>query len=348
LIACGAASIRWFSQVDPASAGLSSRYRWSADLMRWGGRLAGTPIPSPEHVPVDDPRPILRWMEEVLRGGGTPHLFTYPSSAVRLAQSACDHGADLRGTRLLLGGEPLTEATLARIVSTGARAVPSYGASECGLLADGCLAPEASDDMHFFSDRHVLIQAGPDGARPGLPPHALFVTSLRPTAQLILVNASLGDRGVVGERACGCPLDGLGWSTHLRAVRSFEKFTAGGMNFLDADVIDVLERVLPARFGGGPGDYQLVEEQNSDGRTGLRLLVHPAIGPLRSADVSDAFLGALGTGPGAARLMAAAWERAGLVRVERRAPLTTGSGKLLHLHQVRPPSALDAPPRSGP
>ena len=51
---------------------------------------------------------------------------------------------------------------------------------------------------------------------------------------------------------------------HLHTIRSFEKLTAGGMTFVDTDVVRVLEEVLPRRFGGGPIDYQLIEDE---GRT---------------------------------------------------------------------------------
>jgi hypothetical protein len=44
------------------------------------------------------------------------------------------------------------------------------------------------------------------------------------------------------------------------------------MTFLDTDVIRVLEEILPARFGGGPADYQLVEDERADGQPCLRLV----------------------------------------------------------------------------
>jgi hypothetical protein len=139
----------------------------------------------------------------------------------------------------------------------------------------------------------------------------------------------------VVRRACGCPLERLGWTTHLHTIRSDEKLTAGGMTFADADVIRVLEEVLPARFGGGPTDYQLLEEEVAGGRPRLRLLANPALGPLDAAAVAEAFLSAVGRGSGAQRVMALQWRQAGLLRVERRPPLATRSGKILHLHQVR-------------
>jgi hypothetical protein len=147
----------------------------------------------------------------------------------------------------------------------------------------------------------------------------------------------MGDQAVVGARACGCPLEGLGWVTHLHTVRSYEKLTAGGMTFLDTDVIRVLEEVLPARFGGGPTDYQLLEDEAADGRPRLRLLVHPAVGPRDPAALVEAFLAAISGGEGAARVMGLLWREAGFLQVERRAPLSTGAGKVLHLHLGRRP-----------
>ena len=49
---------RWFSQIDPGAPSLHPRYRWSARLAWMGSRLAGRPLPGPEHVPLEDPMPI--------------------------------------------------------------------------------------------------------------------------------------------------------------------------------------------------------------------------------------------------------------------------------------------------
>ena len=76
---------------------------------------------------------------------------------------------------------------------------------------------------------------------------------------------------------CGCPLERLGWTTHVQSVLSREKLTAAGMTFYDVDVVKILEHVLPQRFGGGPTDYQLVEEETAAGAPVVRLLVHPAV-----------------------------------------------------------------------
>jgi hypothetical protein len=104
------------------------------------------------------------------------------------------------------------------------------------------------------------------------------------------------------------------------------------MTFLDADVIRVLEEVLPARFGGAPTHYQLVEGPAGDGHPRVRLLVDPAVGPVDPGALARALLEEIGRGAGAERIMSAAWGEAGVVQVERRAPVATSSGKILHLH----------------
>jgi hypothetical protein len=191
----------------------------------------------------------------------------------------------------------------------------------------GCLSPEAPDDVHVFTDLHAVI--GADGAP--FPPGAVLVTSLTSTAPFIQLNVSMGDQAVITDRRCGCPMEAIGWRPHLHTIRSYEKLTAGGVTFADTDVIRILEEVLPARFGGGPRDYQLVEDQPLDGRSRLLLLMHPAIGPADPASVAAAFLDAVGTGAENRRHMAAEWRVPGMLCVAREAPRTSASGKILHL-----------------
>ncbi len=135
------------------------------------------------------------------------------------------------------------------------------------------------------------------------------------------------------RRPCACPLQDLGWQVHLSQVRSFEKLTAGGLAFLDFDVIRVLEEVLPGRFGGSGLDYQIVERSDRPGSRGqIQLWVSPAVGQLNNEDVLDAFLGALGGGSAGERFMEMQWRAGRVVEVVRRRPSQTDSGKILHLH----------------
>jgi hypothetical protein len=239
-------------------------------------------------------------------------------------------------------GEPMTAARLAVIRRAGADVMPVYGSAEAGRLGYGCQAPVAPDDVHVLHDLVALIQPGP--LDPGLlPAKAILVTTLRASAPLILLNVSLGDQAEIEDRPCGCPLERLGWTGHLHTIRSYEKVTTGGMAFLDVDVIRVLEETLPARFGGGPTDYQLVEEEAADGSPRVLLLVHPSVGPQDPEDVVAAFLEAIGGQSSANRVMSLQWRGAGWLRVERRPPEAAASGKILHLHQSRRPSSARPP-----
>lgn len=337
--AAGLPAARWFSPSDPASPAVDPRYRWAGRLLQWGGWLAGVPLPAPEFVSLENPAPILRWLVETRAAGAVPHLLTYVSAGIRLCEAAEAAGRDLRGCHLFLTGEPMTETRAAVVRRTGAALMTNYGSMEAGFVAQGCLAPETADDVHVLRDLVAVVRAAADMPAAGAPAGALFVTSVRPRVPLVLLNVSLGDQAVVSERACGCPLEALGWGPHLTTIRSFEKLTAGGVTFLDAGVVRILEEVLPARFGGGPSDYQLVEDEGEDGRPRLRLLVHPRLGALDDAAVAETLLSAVGAGQGAERLMSDIWRDGHLLRVERTPPVASAAGKILHLRSRARPAA---------
>ena len=165
---------------------------------------------------------------------------------------AAGKGSRLNGTAgespkclVKVGGQTLIERQIRTLRRAGIDARPRYSSIECGPIGHACLRPSAPDDVHLLHDLHPLVQrAGGD----------LLVSSLRMSAPLVLLNVSLGDRATIGQRACGCPMERLRWTTHLSEIHSVEKMTAAGMTFLDADLVRVLEEVLPGRFGGGPAD----------------------------------------------------------------------------------------------
>jgi len=370
---------RWFTPVDLATPGLSARYRLGAKAMRAGSILAGVPLPGPTHAPLDDPMPIVHWLASVVHSGGIPHVWGFSSSALLVCQAAADAGIDITGARFTAGGEPTTAARRRAIESTGAIVLPRMGATETDILSYACASPEAPDDMHFFEDRHVLIQPGaesagagrggwsgdaharasrtaeladthrvqeaagdshaPAGHRDGparLPGKAMLLTSLLPSAPVFLLNVCMGDQAELTRRSCGCGMERHGWTLHIHTVRSFEKLTAGGITLLDVDVVRVLEEVLPARFGGAPTDYQLLEQlDDARARPEVRLLVSPALGPLDASDVANAFLDAIGGGDSGERLMELQWRGGGVLRVVREPPRRTASGKILHLFLER-------------
>jgi hypothetical protein len=337
---CGASPERWFTPVDPRMPGLQRRYRWTEHVMRWGSILGGVRLPVPHPVSPADPRPIVEWMRQALAAGTTPHLKTYTSLAVRVCRTAVDSGIDLAGARFTVVGEPLTAARHAAIMRSGAHPpATDYGSTETGQLGEPCVAPVAPDDVHVLDDLHALIQAGSPGRPHGLPPGALLVTSLRPTAPLILLNASMGDEAYLSTLSCRCPLESHGWRRHLQAIRSFEKLTSGGMTFFDTDVVRILDEVLPLRFGGAPTHYQLLEEEGAGGEPRLFLLVDPAVGDVDTSAVADAFLSALGDVSPGARVMEHAWRGLDVLTIIRATPRMTASGKILHLHRGALPTA---------
>jgi hypothetical protein len=325
---CGGPAAKWFSDIDPETEPLYSRRRWNAQAITWVGRLVGVPMPAVEHVRIRDVLPIARWMAETLRAGQVPHLWASPSSAVKICETAESAAEKLEGARFTVTGEPVTAARLDVIRRVGACASPDYGSVDAGGSAGcGCLSPEAPDDIHVFSDLNAVIHAD---AGP-FPPDALLLTSIRRSAPFFLLNVSMGDQAVISHRSCGCPVADLGWDMHLHTIRSYEKLSAGGVTFEDTDVIAILEEILPRRFGGGPTDYQLVEEIADGGSPRLRLRVHPSLGPLEPGQVSDLFFKSLGAGSPGNRMMALHLQQGNFLSVERKPPHATASGKILHL-----------------
>jgi hypothetical protein len=321
---------RWFCPVAPSAPELPPRYPWSARALRLGGWVAQVPMPVPEYVRTDDPMPIVRWLDECLRGGATPHLRLAPSLAVQICQTSDDVGIDIAGAQFMLGGEPITPARRDVIQRAGVHISPMYSSVETGRMGGGCAAPEVSDELHVYRDAYTFVQPGEEAGDDSLPPKALLVTTLGRRVRVPLINSSVGDQATFVERSCGCPMEQFGWTTHLHSIRSFEKLTSGGMTFLDSHVVKALEEALPARFGGGPTDFQLIEEETTEGKPRVRLLVHPRLGPVDEAVVVEAFLDAISSGPGAERVMGSMWRDAGFVAVERREPEATQFGKILH------------------
>jgi hypothetical protein len=159
--------VKWFSQLAPTSPTLHPRYRFSGIGLRWASLAVASPMPAPEYVPLDDPAPIARWMSGILAAGDTPILFTFPSSAVRLAKAALDKKIDIEGARFFISGEPITNSRTETILSTGAKVIPRFGSIETGPIAYCCMHRNGPDNMHVLQDLHALIQAEDLGPRLG-------------------------------------------------------------------------------------------------------------------------------------------------------------------------------------
>jgi phenylacetate-coenzyme A ligase PaaK-like adenylate-forming protein len=276
--------------------------------------------------------PIVEWLAATRRRGGTPFLSCFSSAAVLICQAALKKGIDISGSQLIPSGEPFTSAKRAITEAAGVTAISRYGAMEAGHAAYGCLDPVEPDETHIVSDLMAVVQ------RENVltdQPAALYLTSLSPHAPSTLLNANLGDAGVLSSRRCGCPVERLGWDPHLHSIRSVEKLTAAGTTLLDIDIVRILEQDLPRAFGGSAVDYQVVEEELPDGRPKIRLLVSPGVADLDLADVGRVFREAIASTGGAEHLMMRVWEGGETLLVERRRPHATSAGKILHMHRAR-------------
>jgi hypothetical protein len=341
--ACAGLPVRhWLLKVDPASPELHAAYRGSLRLTRWASLAAGRPLPRPEHVPPDRAIDVARRMAAIVAAGETVWYNGTVSGAVAIARAALEAGLDLRGARFSAGSEPMTEARQAAIRRAGISVVVGFGTTETSRIGYGCLDEGAVDDVHLLGDLNAIVQPG-SAAAPGLPPQALLLTTVSPTAPTVALNLSLGDQGRLDARDCGCPYRRVGWTTRLGQIESFEKLNAGGMTFLDTDVVRILEADLPARFGGGPTDYQLVEEERLDGLPRIVLAVRPGAADADPATIAAWFLDRLGQGSGAERVMALTWRQSGILEVVRRAPAATAAGKILPVLRVRGRRPAEAP-----
>src|SRR4029453_18706923 len=110
------------------------------------------------------------------------------------------------------------------------------------------------DDVHRALDKVAMIQRDRPVASGEVSVNAIMLTSLLPNASNIMINVENGDYALAEERECGCPLGELGLNVHLHGIRSFDKLTTEGNNFLGSDLYTLVDEVLPARFGGAPTD----------------------------------------------------------------------------------------------
>jgi hypothetical protein len=322
---------RWFSQTRVGLGRRASKDALLTVFTLLAGRFAGKRLPFPEHVPLGDAAPVAVWLAEQCRRGRPACLSTTPSSAVRACRAADQRGLDISGSFFRLGGEPYTPGKAAVIEASGVQAISNYTMSEIGRIGIACAEPQALDDLHVMTNALAVIQRPRVVAADGDEVGALLLTALRPAAPKVMINVESDDYATLEERDCGCVLGTLGLSWHVHGVRSFEKLTTEGMTFLGPDLIELLDEVLPARFGGHPTDYQLAEEE-VDGLSRVSVVVAPAIGPLDVDAVLETVLRQLARGPAYKAMMAEVWRAGATLRVVRREPFVTPGGKVLPLH----------------
>jgi hypothetical protein len=336
--ASGHMPVRWFSPIHPRwnRQGLQGRALMLFTLIV--SRLAGRPVPRPRHVKGADE--IARYLADVVRQGRHVQMVCGQSEWVRICLAAEKAGLDISGTAFRGGGEPYTEGKAAVLERAGTVGYPSYAMHEVGTLAYPCGARIAPDDMHALTNRLAILQQTVR-LKSGLEALALYHTTLLPTAPKLMLNVESGDYAVMEERDCGCLWQQLGFTTHIHHIRSYEKLTSEGVMFMGSMLHEVLEQRLPQRFGGGPLDYQLVEEEEG-GLPKVGIVVSPRIGPIDDAEVMAAFVKAVGSTDWSRR-MAETRQQAGTLRVIRREPYATSAGKILPLHVLGPVRVPEGP-----
>jgi hypothetical protein len=330
----GASVQRWFNPYRAPRDLDSLRFAlFTAYTTRLGRRFGGE-LRGPEYCPTTEAARVARWLADCAERGSPAVLDAQSGLGIRACLAAQDHGLEIAGTFLRLGGEPFTDAKARVIEATGSRAVSHYAMAEVGRIGWACAEPAALDDVHLARDKVAMIQRDRRVASGDVSVDAFLLTAVVPTSSKVMINVEIGDYGVSTERECGCYLGELGLNVHLHRIRSFDKLTTDGNNFLGSDLYTLVDEVLPVRFGGAPTDYQLVEEE-VDGLPRVSIVVGPRVGEVADAEVLSAVVEFMREVP-RNRLMADFWAQGETLRVVRREPHLTSAGKILPLHLVPP------------
>ncbi|MDH3444902.1 MAG: hypothetical protein OEN50_13315 [Deltaproteobacteria bacterium] len=324
---------RWFALDVAAHGPVEERFHFlTASLVSKMGNWFGPGIARPEYLGLSDLKPIVDWIQETKRKEQHPCVTTVVSNAIRIARTATETGLSLEGVTLHVSGEPLTQFKKRLLEEAGARIVLHYGPGGGVGSALGCGNAQLFDEMHIPQTMFTLIENPRTVDYGESAIHPLMLTTLHLAAPRFLFNVENGDYATMLTRDCGCPLQKVGFTRHIHTVRSFEKMTSEGMNYSGADLFELLENTIPSEFGGGPGDYQLVEEEDIDGQTRLTMVVHPGVGQLDEDKLLFRLQQGLGRESRNHRFMSRIWQEAGAFRIRRALPHASARGKILPLH----------------
>jgi len=318
---------------DPPKGSFARAYhRLIAGEVALAGRWFGAGFPSLESVSSDQLGVIVGWADRHHRNGRRTCIRAVASTAARLARVAWQQGISLVGLTFVASGEPMTLGKQKVIERTGAKYAVMYGFTPGSIfLGFGCARQRHLDEMHV--DEHLLaviehpdaLTVGGQSIRP------LLVSTLDPSERYLRLNVENGDYATLERRACGCPLGEVGMTQLIHHVGSHEKFTSEGLNYDFSSLFNFVEETLPSEFGGGIGDYQILEEEDEEGKSHLTLLVHPQVGALDEGSLRSRFVEELAkANESAARL----WDSKGTVRIRRDVPLGSARGKVLPMQRV--------------
>jgi hypothetical protein len=326
---------KWYSPIGIGGTRPALKYWLATYTAIVLGRLLGRPLPWPETARLDQAAVVARRMAETLGKYGECLLLTLVSWAVRVCLAAREEGLDLKGAVFWGGGEPPTPAKVRTITERGASWIAGYWFMEVGAVGLGCAQPADVNDNHLLNDSVAIVQYPRRINDSEITVDAFNFTTLLPTAPKILLNVESDDYGIIEKRSCGCMLESYGFTEHVRHIRSFSKLSGEGVSLVGSEMVQILEEVLPARFGGSPLDYQLQEEEDDQGFTRLSLLVSPKVDIPDEGKVVQTILETLGRSSVAADMARSIWSQAEILRVKRKEPVWTQRGKLMSLHGKR-------------
>lgn len=320
---------KWFA----VGGGLrdSGHYRFITHcLVRWTG-LLGSPSPLPTYLAPNDFSAVAEYIARRRREGAPAAVHAFPSPAVRVAAAAMELGLDITGTLFFVGGEALTDAKREIIQRAGAEVYPFYPISEVAPIGSACRHMTTGNRVHFFEDQVAAFVHRRVAPLSGVEVNALQFTSLLKHCPHILINAEMDDAGVIGPAPCGdtCLYGRLGLTRQVSEIFSFGKLTGQGMTLVGTDLLRILEAILPARFGGAPGDYQLVEREGA-AQTQVTLRVNPRV-KASPGKIRECFLRELKTLYGGS-LASRMWSHAEGIEVVMDHPFATRTGKIHALH----------------
>jgi len=317
---------RWFSQLPSAVDGVAGHKQVANRFLPLLATLTRSGLPSPEHVPTSAPEPVVRWLRDALDRHGKAGLSGYATSVTAVARWAVDHGIDLTGAIAIPSSEPVTASKLAAIRASGMTPRPQYAFVPEGVMAMACGACD-DEDYHLWRNEMTVITRRRDRG-DGTPVDAFLWTSLDDLSPRVFVNVENDDYGaVVHDVGCDCVLGRLGLTTHVRDIRGMSKVVAAGITLSGDELHHIVEVELPQRLGGGPGDYQFVEEDGPAG-TRVSLRVHPRVGSI-DHDAAVAAVRAVLARSDNGVLAQRVWMPEGRLHTVREAPAITRGGKTL-------------------
>jgi hypothetical protein len=327
---------KWFSQVKSSHIKVGWEKELGAKLIFSFARIYGVPIANPEFVDLNNAYVIAKWAENMCREYSKCVIYTFAASAVRVCLAAKEKNYSIKGTHFLVTGEPLTEKKKNEIENAGAKAIPVYGISEAGVVAAGCNSIECgleSDHCHVYKDSTAIIMHKYLDQKRELSVDSFLFTNIMFESPKLLLNVGMGDYGNVTEKITDCGFGKMGFSTHVSNIRSYEKLTGEGVTFVDTDFLNIIEKVLPEKFGGSSTDYQLIECEQIGGLNKLKLLVNPKIKIIDEYALKTTFINYLKKSKLSPESWTqsgtAMWEQVNMVMVERREPVQTKSGKII-------------------